>query len=179
MFILHSAYYCSHSVFSAVVFLFSLCVSLFSLRFFLRASRSPAVHREFDVYDWALLFALTLGHQVPTGRAERPSTTKNGCEALIFIRLWLHVQQNISETLCFGTSALNSHQKPYVFEGRNVELREGSLLGDRQALNFERCLNFEQKGTPPWIPRIPWTPRIQDTEGSSRPPGLAPGVNMI
>ena len=96
IFILHSAYYCSHSVFSAVVFLFSLCVSLFSLRFFLRASRSPAVHREFDVYDWALLFALTLGHQVPTGRAERPSTTKNGCEALIFIRLWLHVQQKIS-----------------------------------------------------------------------------------
>ena len=34
----------------------------------------------------------------------------------------------------FGTLAWKSHQKPYVFEGRNAEVREGSLIWDRQTL---------------------------------------------
>ena len=36
---------------------------------------------------------LILGHRVLASKAERPNTTQNGCETLVFFRCWLLFQQ--------------------------------------------------------------------------------------
>ena len=42
--------------------------------------------------------------------------------------------------------------EPCVFEAPNAELREGTLIAHRKALNFDMGLNFEQKCRRPACP---------------------------